>query len=553
MADTPSYLKLSKASDLSDKKDRWTYRFFEILPGALSWLTIFLIIILSFKASIFIAIFIIIFDIYWLIKTIYLSLHMRLAFDQMRRNLKINWLERLDQLPGTSYQLKGTQSWHDIYHMIVLPTYKEGIEIVSPSLDSLLNAEYPKNKMIVVLAQEERAGAIADEIKAKVEKEYGDKFFRLIITRHPANLAEEMPGKGANATFGARYAKEKIIDQLGLDYKRVIVSNFDMDTVSPPHYFSLLTYTYLTTPDPTRASYQPIPLYTNNIWEAPSFARVFAFSTSFWQMIQQSRPEQLVTFSSQSIGLRALVDVGFWQVNMVSEDSRIFWQCLLHYDGNWRTIPMHYPVYMDANVAHSFWQTMKNQYKQIRRWHYGVENNPYFMFGFCKNRNISRSKKWYFSYTLTEKTHSAATNAIIIFLLGWLPVLVGGSVFSRTVLSFNLPVVTSAIMALAMIGLISSAIISVILLPPKPPRYGRFKWAWMFLQWILFPINFIFFGAIPALDAQTRLMLGKYMGFWITPKFRSNPKALEGVGGNRYAPVVEESKPQGVEKWERYP
>jgi hypothetical protein len=40
------------------------------------------------------------------------------------------------------------------------------------------------------------------------------------------------------------------------------------------------------------------------------------------------------------------------------------------------------------------------------------------------------------------------------------------------------------------------------------------------LQWILTPINLIFFGSVPALDAQTRLLFKKYMGFWVTPKHR---------------------------------
>ena len=42
----------------------------------------------------------------------------------------------------------------------------------------------------------------------------------------------------------------------------------------------------------------------------------------------------------------------------------------------------------------------------------------------------------------------------------------------------------------------------------------------MVLQWILLPISTIFFGSFVALDAQTRLMLGKYMGFFVTPKAR---------------------------------
>ena len=122
---------------------------------------------------------------------------------------------------------------------------------------------------------------------------------------------------------------------------------------------------------------------------------------------------------------------------------------------------------------------------------------------------------------MIESTHSLATNSIIIFLLGWLPTVIGRGRFNETLLSYNLPYITRLIMTLAMVGLIFTAIIATNLLPPRPPHYGRFKYIWMILQWFLFPVNMILFGSIPALDAQTRLMFGKYLGFWNTPKSRS--------------------------------
>ena len=163
---------------------------------------------------------------------------------------------------------------------------------------------------------------------------------------------------------------------------------------------------------------------------------------------------------------------------------------------------------------------MKNQYKQIQRWAYGVENNAYFLYGFSKNKKIGKNKKWHLGFAMIEGSHSLATNSLIIFLLGWLPTIIGRGQFSETLLSYNLPYITRLIMAVATAGLVFTAILAVNLLPPRPPYYGRFKYVWAVLQWLLFPINMIIFGSIPALDVQTRLAFGKYLGFWNTPKVR---------------------------------
>ncbi|MBI2063745.1 MAG: glycosyltransferase family 2 protein, partial [Candidatus Yanofskybacteria bacterium] len=441
-----NYLKLGKATDLADKKDRFVYRFFEILPGFLAWATLTAIIILSFIQPVAIAIFIIIFDVYWLVKTVYLSLHLRAAFKRMRLNMKENWLEKLRSLRFADYSLQSIKNWEDIYHLIILPTYKEESEVISAALDGLLNANYPKNKIIVVVSQEERAGLPAQaglsaqagkDFNSSVAKEiiskYQSDFLKLIVVQHPASVPGELAGKGSNIAWAGKFAKREIVDNLGIRYDHVLVSALDVDTVVFPEYFGCLTHTFLTSQDPLHSSYQPVPFYTNNIWEAPSFARVVAFSSTFWHTIKQERMESDTTFSSHSMPFQALVDVDFWQNNMVSEDSRIFWQCFLRYDGRYRVEPLYYPVSMDANVASTFWQTMVNVYKQQRRWGYGVENVPYFLFGFYKNKAISFGNKIYLTFTMLERFWSWATNAIMIFLLGWLPVIVGGNEFNKTV------------------------------------------------------------------------------------------------------------------------
>ncbi|MDP1629714.1 MAG: hypothetical protein Q8L57_03785, partial [bacterium] len=412
------YLKLGQSSDLKSAGERRLYRFFEILPGTLAWLTLMLIVFLSWQAPIFIAIFIILFDIYWLLKTVFLSFHLRSTFSKLRQNQKIDWLEKLKKLTVddlfvfanasadakaladklTDRQLTTVNSWQDIYHLVIFPFYKEEPEIIRETFESLIKSGYPLEKFIVVLAAEERAGEEAQKTCRIIEKEFGDKFFRFLITFHPAGLPGEMPGKGSNETWAGREAKEKIIDPLDIPYENIIVSVFDVDTRVAPGFFGCLTYHYLTCEKPLRSSFQPVPFFTNNIWQAPAIARVISFSATFWHMMQQARPERLTTFSSHSMGFKPLVDIDFWQTNIVSEDSRIFWQCFLFFDGDWRVTPLNFSVSMDANVAPTFWQTLINQYKQQRRWGWGSENVPYLLFGFFKNKAVNLRKKLYWGF-----------------------------------------------------------------------------------------------------------------------------------------------------------
>ena len=375
---------------------------------------------------------------------------------------------------------------------------------------------------MMALGVEERSGSDALRIAERVREEYGNKFLDFIITVHPMNTPKELAGKGSNETFAARQAKEKIIDALNIPHERVIVSSFDIDTVLPRDYFAILTYTYLTASSPLRSSYQPIPVFNNNIWDAPAFSRIVAISGTFWQTIQQSRPERLATFSSHSMPFKALVEMDYWLTNIVSEDSRIFWQSLLFYDGDYRVVPLYYPVYMDANVAPTLRQTAKNVYKQQRRWGWGVENVPYLLFGFVHNKKIPLRRRIYFAFNQLEGFWSWATNATIIFFLGWLPVVLGSNEFSTTLLAYNLPWLTRWIMTLSMVGLATSAYISTRLLPPRPKEKPARARLWMILQWLLLPLTINVFGSFPGLEAQTRLLFGRYMSFWVTPKYRAS-------------------------------
>jgi len=487
-------------------------RLFEILPGILSWLTLILMIIFSWQFPAAVAVFIILFDTYWLLKTIYLSAHLHSGYRLMKKNLAADWSERLKAV-----------RWENIYHLIILPMHNEPYEVVAETFESLMKNRYPKDKFIIILATEERAGSSAAAVASQIRRKFEKEFFRLLITRHPVGLPGEIPGKGANSAWAAKEGRG-LIDELKIPLEKVLVSVFDVDTQVFPDYFNCLTWNFLTCEHPQRSSFQPVPFFTNNIFQTSALARVVAFSSTFWQMVLQARPDRLVTFSSHSMPLKALVEIGYWQTNVVSEDSRIFWQCFLHYGGDWRVVPLLYPVSMDANVAPSFWRTMVNIYKQQRRWAYGAENIAFILGGFIKNKTLPIRKKIFWAWNQIEGFHAWATHSLIIFALGWLPILLGGKAFNYTLLSYQLPQVTRDIMMIASVGIATSAILSLVLLPKKPEWFRPYHYLGYLAQWLLTPVVLIIFGCFPAIEAQTRLMLGgKFrLGFWVTPKSRNN-------------------------------
>lgn len=491
--------------------NRILYRFLEILPGFVSWLTLIAVVLLSIYKPFLAAYFIIAFSIYWVLKTAFLSYHLRHNWRRLRHHMALDWQPLLTRF-----------EYGHLYHLVIFPFYKEPKEVVEATINSLANVKYDKQKIIVVLAAEERAGANAIGIANEMKEKYGATFGGFFVTRHPADVPGEMAGKGSNVSYAIEEVRKNFIEVNKIPHDHILVSNFDVDTVLYKDYFNCLVWHFLTAERPLKSSFQPVPIFNNNMWQAGSLSRVVAMSSTFWEMVQQERPERMATFSSHSASFQALYEVNYWQRNMVSEDSRIYWNLMMANNGEYDVVPLSYPVSMDANVGQNLFDTIKNIYKQHRRWTYGVENFSYITYHFTKNKNISLGKRIKVTLQQAEGYWSLVTNPIMLFVLGWAPIFLGGRVFHETVLSYNLPIVVRNLLILAMFGLVISSIISLSLVPPRPEGKSRFAYVVMAIQWILVPFTMIVFSAIPGLDAQTRLMFGKYMGFWVTPKHRPN-------------------------------
>ena len=489
-------------------KKRFFTRVLEIIPGALIWITIVLSVVLSFIRPLWVIYFVIVFDLYWLFRVTYYLPFLIISWWRFHRDVKVDWQSRAHALPG----------YEQIRHLVFLPTYKEDVSVIRETLRCIVAAAFPSERIMIVLAGEERDRTRFEQQAEQLRGEFSSHFLEFWTTVHPMNLPEEIPGKGSNLHFSGHEILPKV-EALGLALDSVIVSSFDVDTIIHPHYFSCLTAKYLSTPDPTRHSYQPVPLYNNNLWESPAIVRVSTFGTTFWLMTELSRPEHMMTFSSHSMSLRMLVDVNFWQKDIVSEDSRIFLQGLIRYHGDYHVVPMYVPVSMDTVMTGRYWPALVALYKQLRRWAWGVENFPFMVEAFMADKEMPFMLKATYIWKQLEGMYTWATAPILIFVMGRLPFVVAPQAFRDVAIFQNTPFTLEWIMRFAMVGVFVSAGLAATMLPPRPAHVPKRQAIVVaVLQWLLLPITFIVFGAFPAIDAQTRLMLGKNLGFNVSPK-----------------------------------
>jgi hypothetical protein len=345
------------------------------------------------------------------------------------------------------------------------------------------------------------------------------RFLDVLLVVHPDAVPGEARVKGANATCAGKAAAE-YLRQRGVPFEHVVASCFDADTVVSREYFACLTYQFLLAPDRAQASFQPIPVFHNNIWEVPGFARVLDIGSSFFQLIEATNPQKLVTFSSHSMSFKALVDVGYWPVDLISDDSAIFWKAFIHYDGRYRVIPLNTTLSMDVAGTASWWHTAVQVYRQKRRWAWGVENFPIVMRAFLRAGRIPALSKVRHAFKLFETHVSWATWGFLLTVIGWLPVFMAGREFSDSVVYYSAPRITATIFSLASLSLVTTIVLSLCLLPRAKVRVSLLRRLGHAVEWLLIPFISTFFSALPALDAQTRLMLGRYMQFGVTEKNR---------------------------------
>jgi len=497
--------------DFISKHDSKFERLLEILPGALTWLALTSPIWLSFTLPFAVAYLIIVADTYWLVNAFKISALTFIGYKRMEKAKKEDWLDRLkNDFPNSD----------KYYHLIILPTYKEGLEILSSSFDAIANSNYPKTKIFLAVGFEERDDPKKIKETQGYLKRFQGKIGAVYTTIHPFGLEGEVPGPGSNRNWMIKHTIQEL-EKKGIKPENILATTLDADFCIHPQFLAGALHKYLSTPEDKRnkRTYTGAFLYYNNYWQTSAPMRLIATGTALWQLSEMVGSDKYINYASLSVNLKTLLDIGLWIPNKVNDDSGFYWKAYYYFNGDYQVIPHFLPITADAVLDVTLPKTFQNQYLQLKRWAYGVEHMPFIIRSYFKNKQTDFWDKTDKLIFITWSYLKWGTLALFISFGGLLIPFVNPD-FSGSVVSHNLSVISSWILTAAFVGLFSTIYVHEKTAPKRPASWSPLTKLWSYIQWALIPIILVTIATLPAIDAQTSLMFGRYLEFHTTIKAR---------------------------------
>jgi cellulose synthase/poly-beta-1,6-N-acetylglucosamine synthase-like glycosyltransferase len=491
---------------IPDKTYQERSRILEIIPGIFSWSLILFPFWGSLIFPVAVAYYVLAFDVYWLYRSFSTAILSIIAHFRMQAAQTYDWMGDLVIF----------SKWKSVHHVLLIPSYKEPLYILRRTLKGLTKQTFPKNQISVVVSFEEREGQSAKDKAANLLNEFRGKFDHLFITYHP-DLPGEVKGKSSNTSWAAKYAKHELVDKRKYDMDYMTITSEDADAILHPNYLAALTYSFLNHPKKYQRIWQAAIVFYNNIWTVPAPIRVLATIWSVVQLFVLMRQDRLINFSTYSTSLKLVDEIGYWDVDVIPEDYRLFFKAYFHFKGTLDVEPIFLPVYADAAQSSNYWKTMVNQYEQVKRWAWGVSDDQYIIRRWIEAKEISFIDKTMRVIKVIEDHFLWPVNWFAITIGALIPSLINEQ-FSRTVLGKTLPQVSSAILTISLISLLVILIIDARQRPPRPKETSLIKRLFQPFEFILLPVVGFFFNALPGIDAHTRLMFGKYIEYRVTEK-----------------------------------
>lgn len=233
---------------------------------------------------------------------------------------------------------------HDVEHIIIIPAYKEDLEILRETLNVLCSHVQVRDQYRICLAMECReAGSEQKAIQLKME--YQEAFGSIEYTMHPVVLGEA-PGKSSNVNWAARHMAAKFNAK---EHTRQIITIIDSDTCLAQDYFQMVAERFMAFPPAVRSEMMfcvPI-IFDRNAHEVPIFVRIvdIMWAQAGLSTIYPTSGIKIPT-SVYSLSMELANNIGFWDSGpeAIGEDMHMFVKCFLSTGGNLQVETIYSPA-----------------------------------------------------------------------------------------------------------------------------------------------------------------------------------------------------------------
>jgi cellulose synthase/poly-beta-1,6-N-acetylglucosamine synthase-like glycosyltransferase len=502
-----------QGSALQQAMTHFGARLFEASPGLVTWVLLlapaWISIIFQTPGALAVAAAVLLFDIYWLFRAATVVTGVYSTLWRMRRDMKKDWLALCIE-----DQKRGTRDPLQYYHLCVIPTYTEPYQVLERTVQAIVDSNYPAElKMVAIITREtDKPGW---ENVARLKAKFGDRLRGFYHIKDPLEPGIVI-GKSAAMNWGGRWMV-RVLTEEGYDLNQVLITDLDSDYRVHPQYFAWISQHHAREPLRDYAIWQPVPLFHNNYWQVPMAVRIMSASTSQWQMFLHSRPHRLVAFSSYTCTLEFVRKVGYWDKDVIPEDSRFYWKAFFTFGQRFSVKSVFLPLYGDSPHSRDYASTHQSQYNQIKRWAWGITDVPYVLARIFKHPEIPLVLR--------------IRRFMNLFLnhLNWifLPLLLmfGASVpiwlstdFSLTDLGQTLWSYSGILLSVTLSTVVFFLYFEILILPPKPADWPLWKKGAVHIQYLAYPIVGLVMSVLPALEAHTRLLFGRYLEYRVTEK-----------------------------------
>src|SRR6266508_2815546 len=434
-------------------------RLLEASPGLVTWIMLlapaWIPIIFHTYGALVVAVAVLVFDAYWVLRAVSVVTGVYSTLLRMRRDMRKDWLALCREAPPP-----GVVDPLQFFHLSVVPTYTEPYHVLERTIQAIVDANYPDElKLIGIITREtDKPGW---ENVARLKEKFGGRVRGFYHIKDPLEPGIVI-GKSAAMNWGGRWMVRVLTDE-GYDLDKVLITDLDSDY------------------------------------------RV------------HSQPHRLVAFSSYTCSLDFVHRIGYWDKDVIPEDSRFYWKAFFTFGKRFSVKSVWLPIYGDSPQARDYAATHVSQYNQIKRWAWGITDVPYVLTRFFQHPEIPLRLRF--------------RRFMNLFLnhLNWifLPVLLifGASVplwasvdFSLTDIGQFLWTISGLLLGVTLSTVIFFLYFEIRLLPPKPREWPLWKKGAIYLEYLLYPIVGLVMSVLPALEAHTRLLLGRYLEYRVTEK-----------------------------------